>query len=420
MVLRKGTIMSIVIETLDAKQLQNVDKPDRDALLQECRPLAEKRSILFELGKSLEGHGFAGSTAIPKTVFLATLTRTLLRPVSAVIKGPSSSGKSFALEAALRYVPAKAYEKFQGLSDRALVYSGDLDLRHRILVIGEAAGLADGNGRTFLRQLLTENEIRYRTVSQSKDGHAAKELIIKGPVGLLMTTTTNFLHGEDETRVLSLHIDQSPEQITRALEATMLTSQDEPSPEELAPWHALHNYVCSGDQRVQIPYDKLLIDRLPKQQRVLRDAQKIKALITAHALLHQLTRKRNQDGAIIAEIYDYYIVHDLIAEPLAQGLQASVPPHLREIVEAVAILSENSTQLPVGLSDVANLIGKDISSVSRNVLTAIRERYLEDQNPGRGRRSMLITGERALPSGSVLPSPREISEAIKSERESTT
>jgi hypothetical protein len=103
----------------------------------------------------------------------------------------------------------------------------------------------------------------------------------------------------------------------------------------------------------------------------------------------------------------------LIAEPLAQGLQASVPAHIREVVEAVSVLSEMPNQSPAGLSDVATLLGKDISSVSRNVQTAIRERYLEDQNPGRGRRSMLVLGERELPAGTVLPDPIELSEAME-------
>ena len=395
--------MSTIELEFETKKSANADQVDRNALLGENRSLAEKSSILFELGKSLEKHGFAGSAAIPKTIFLATLTRMLARPVSAVIKGPSSSGKSFALETALRYVPPRAYEKFQGLTDRALVYSNDLDLRHRILVIGEAGGLADGTGRTFLRQLLTEDQIRYRTVAQSKDGHVSRETTIEGPVGLLMTTTANFLHGEDETRVLSLHTDQSPQQIALALEATMLKSQSKPTPEELASWHVLHDFVCLGEQSVQIPYDKFLIARLPKQQRVLRDAQKLKALITAHALLHQLTRDRNSEGAILANSYDYLIVHGLIAEPLAQGLNASVPQHIREVAEAVAVLNELPRQASISCSDVADLLDKDISTVSRNVQAAIRDGYLDNLNPGKGKRAVLVPGERALPTGTVLP-----------------
>jgi hypothetical protein len=254
-------------------------------------------------------------------------------------------------------------------------------------------------------------------VSQSKEGHAARELVIKGPVGLLMTTTANFLHGEDETRVLSLHTDQSPEQIKRALAATLLDCPSAPSEDELARWHALHNYVCSGDHRVQIPYNRILIDRLPTQQRVLRDAPKVLALIAAHTLLNQCSRKRNEAGQIVAEIYDYYIVHDLIAEPLSQGLQASVAPHIREVVESVALLLEDKNDgNPIGISDLCDFLGKENSTVSRNVQAAIRDGYLDNLNPGQGRRHALIPGERALPSGSVLPDPEELDQAFKKTR----
>ena len=393
----------------------NVDNVDRDVLLRACRDLIEKQSILAELDADLKKHGFAGSTNIPKLVFLAAISRIFERPVSAVIKGPSSSGKSFSLDAGLRYVPKTAYEKFQGLSDKALVYSTDLDLRHRCLVIGEAAGLAEGNGRAFLRQLLTENEIRYRSVQQTKDGHGSRELVIKGPVGLLMTTTASSLYWEEETRLLSLHVDQSPAQIKRALMSNEGNAPTAPPPEDLSCWHALHQYVCSGSVGVEIPYWTRLADSLPcGQNRVLRDAQKLRALLCAHALLHQRNRRFNDDGDVVATLYDYLIVHELLSEPLAHGLQASVPPHIREVVEGAIQLYAKSGDIPVSTTELAKFLGRDVAVVSRNVKAAIRDGYLDDPDPRQGRRSMIVPGERELPRGTVLPDPTELIEAFGS------
>jgi hypothetical protein len=106
-------------------------------------------------------------------------------------------------------------------------------------------------------------------------------------------------------------------------------------------------------------------------------------------------------GQIVAEIYDYYIVHDLIAEPLSQGLQASVAPHIAEIVEASTLLFEHNGGTPVGINDLCDFLGKENSTVSRNAQAAIRDGYLDNLNPGQGRRHALIPGERALPSGSA-------------------
>jgi hypothetical protein len=63
----------------------------------QCHELARCKSILSVLDQDLKKYGFAGSTNIPLTIFLATYTRIFPQPVSVVIKGPSSSGKSFAL-----------------------------------------------------------------------------------------------------------------------------------------------------------------------------------------------------------------------------------------------------------------------------------------------------------------------------------
>src|SRR5262249_43798473 len=154
---------------------------------------------------------------IPKLIYLATYTRMSQKPVSAVIKGTSSSGKSFALKTALRYVPKNAYVELHGLSDKALLYFNKANLKHKHLAIGEVAGLAEGNGRTFLRQLISEGEIRYATVQQTKNGHEGRDLFIEGPMGAFMTTTKDRMHFEDETRLISLQTDQSPEQTRRLL-----------------------------------------------------------------------------------------------------------------------------------------------------------------------------------------------------------
>jgi hypothetical protein len=108
---------------------------------------------------------------------------------------------------------------FSGMSDKALVHSNHIDLRHKHLIIPEAAGLADGNGRAFLRQLLSEGSLSYLTVEKTKDGRNGGEELppILGPTGLIMTTTAPVLHPEDETRLLSVQIDQSPERMRQTL-----------------------------------------------------------------------------------------------------------------------------------------------------------------------------------------------------------
>ena len=80
------------------------------------------------------------------------------------------------------------------MSEKALVYLPNFDLKHKHLVIGEAAGMAEGGGRTLIRQLLSEGKVRYATVQSTSEGLEGAELpSLEGPCGLIMTTTATGL-----------------------------------------------------------------------------------------------------------------------------------------------------------------------------------------------------------------------------------
>lgn len=140
-----------------------------------CLQLLKSNDILSELENDLRKLGYAGPTDIPKLIYLVLQSRRFKRVVSLVIKGPSGSGKSFALTQTLKFVPQGSYEYFGGMSEKAIVYSG-LNLEHKHLVIGEAAGLSSGEGRAFLRQLLSEGELRYLTVQKTDKGLQGSEV----------------------------------------------------------------------------------------------------------------------------------------------------------------------------------------------------------------------------------------------------
>ena len=351
-------------------------------------------NILKELEGSLRAHGYVGDPRPAKLVYLTLVSTLLPEPVSLVIKGPSGSGKSFALRCGKRYVPEDAYEEFHGMSEKAIVYMGDkLDLKHKGLIIQEAAGLRDGQGRAFLRQLLTEGSIRYATVQSNKDGLEGLELPpVEGPCGLLMTTTANSLHPEDESRMLSYHIDESPDRVEEALIAIAVGAVTEPTEEELKPWHDLYRAVKETDRKVAVPFAEEIAKRLPTSHfRIMRDFAKVISLIKAHALLHYCTGHRGRDasGAVIADLRDYRAVRDLVEDTLAQGLEVEVRESVAEVVETVDYLTHEANQrgdvLPpncyhtASQIDLAEYLGRDGAVISRNVRKAIEDGYLVDR-----------------------------------------
>jgi hypothetical protein len=393
-----------------------------------CLELANSPSILSLFSKSLKDSGFAGSTHVPELLFL-TLYTGVDKPVSAAIKGPSGSGKSYALQTALKYIPPSAYELFHGMSEKALLYL-DVDLKNKFLIIQEAAGISEGLGRVFLRQLQSEGQVRYVTVvSTAADGLVGRELPrIEGPTGVIFTTTANGLHPEDETRLISIRMDESPERIREALRAQATSATNAATEDQLAPWHELHDFVCASGSSVLIPYAHELAERIPvSHHRVARDFPHVLSLIRAHARLHQCNRDRDERGRIVATVYDYIVTHRLVAGALAEGLEVTVPPHIREVVEAVAELSGAKTSSnsntgfvrPVSQHQLAKYLGRDPSVISRNARAAIQAGYLINQSRGQGREASLVLGEQPMPTGRALPLPQELGTVRGSPGETT-
>lgn len=375
--------------------------------------LAASASILDEVEREIHKRGFAGPADLPKLVYLVFLTGILERPVSLVIKGPSGSGKSYALAAARQFVPPSAYEQFEGMSEKALVYLKGLDLKHKHLVIGEASGMADGQGRTLLRQLLSEGRVRYATVQSTDKGLVGAELpVLEGPTGLIMTTTATGLHPEDESRMLSVTISESPELIEEALMAQALGTGTMEPPLNTEIWFALFEMIRSSSCQVKVPFAPAMARRLPKtHDRIKRDFPQVLSLIKAHALLHACSRDYVNDDTILANADDYEVVRNLVNEPLSQGLAVAVPDSIRIVVEGVQKLIDDdmfANGNGVSQTKLSEVLNRDQSVISRNVQKATEQGYLRNENPGQGREARLTIGERKLPSGSVLPTVEEL------------
>jgi hypothetical protein len=52
----------------------------------------------------------------------------------------------------------------------------------------------------LVRSLLSEGRVRYETVEKTPEGLQARLIEREGPTGLIMTTTADSLHPENETR----------------------------------------------------------------------------------------------------------------------------------------------------------------------------------------------------------------------------
>lgn len=370
--------------------------------------------------KQLEKMGVAGEASQLELLYLVVTSRVLdtpLRPVSAIVKSISSAGKSFVVEQVLRLFPPRAFYAITAMSERALVYDTE-PLKHRHLVIAETTGMEGDMQQLIIRSLLSEGRLVYPFVDKDENGTlVTRKAEREGPTGIILTTTKAAVHPENETRLLSLSVTETPDQTRDVFKATAKRVKESAQPmdsHELAPWQALQDWLSVAEHRVEIPYIDALAELIDNRAvRMRRDFTTVLALISARALLHQETRERNTDGQIVASFDDYAEVARLTGELVSYGIQAKVPEKVRCAVEAVADRCKENGVTHATSQDVGTALGRkekpaaqkmEKSAVHKWVKRACAEGYLVNLETRPRQPAKLIPGEPMPVDGSALPS----------------
>jgi hypothetical protein len=371
-----------------------------------CQELAQEPDILGRFAEALARSGVAGESRIAKLLYLAVTSRLLEKPVSVALKGPSSGGKSYLVERVLSFFLENAYYALTAMSERTLAYSEE-PIKHRYLVLYEAAGMSGEFATYLIRSLLSEGKVRYETVEKTSEGMKPRLIEREGPTGLIVTTTAVKLHPENETRLLSLTVTDTQDQ-TRAVMAALAEEASEAAP-NFEPWHALQVWLEGAEHRVSIPYAKILADLIPPVAvRLRRDFGALLNLIRAYAVLHQATRERDAEGRIVATIEDYAAVRELVVDLVGEGVETTVPKTVRETVEAVKRLREGSNGEPVTVAELARKIKLDRSTVSRRARSAKDRGYLRDLEDNPRKPSRLVLGDDLPDDVQILPKPEDV------------
>ena len=377
-----------------------------DGVCAHTPPLASTDDLLAAVVETVGKLGVIGETRIVKATYLTAVSQVLDEPVSMVAKGASAGGKSYSTRTTLRlFHPASFYQVTAG-SQRSLIFT-DEDFEHRTIVMFEATALRevaekrDGDMTAMIvRTLLSEGRIVYDITERGDDGKmGTRRIIKKGPTNLIVTTTADNLHHENETRLLSLPVDESGEQ-TRAVMARIAArrNQAEPAePPDLDPWHELFHWLKHhGEHRVYIPYAGYLAEEAAASVvRMRRDFGVLLSTIEAHAVLHQMSRKRDQHGRIIATAADYAAARDILSDAFAITSGRKVKPAVRNAVAAVTELGGDKADVTV--AQVAKHLKRDRSRATRGLKEAADLGYLANQETRDGRPARYRLGTEVLP-----------------------
>jgi hypothetical protein len=379
---------------------------ERRELRERCKDLAAEPAILDLFAKALHDLGIVGEERIAKLTYLAATSRLFDRIVSLGVKGPSAAGKSVTVEHTLRFFPPSAFYTLTAMSERGLIFVNE-PMAHRMLVIFEAVGMAGDMQSYLIRSLLSEGRIRYQMAAKGEGGEIEGRLVeLEGPTGLIVTTTAVTLHAENETRLLSVTATDTSEQTALVLAA--LADEDR-GQVDLEPWRALQRLLELSDARVTIPYAKELAALIPPLAvRLRRDFSAVLGMIRAHALLHQMTRPRDDRGRLIATVGDYAVVRGLLVAIVSEGVQATVTPEVREAVGVVGALN---AEHGVSRQKVAAELKLDPSAAGRRLLAAKDKGYLRNLEDKRGKPGRYVLGDPLPEDVEILPTVEALRKA---------
>jgi len=411
-----GRFRQLMADAVPLVEIEAAEKEkSRNAAASLAMPILAEPDILGSFCATLRALGVAGEETAAKLLYLVFTSRLLDQPVSAVVVGPSSAGKSYLVEQVLRFFPEAGFLFLTAMSDKFLAHFNE-PLSHRHLVIAEAAGMKSDTSEYLVRSLLSESCVSYGVVEKGDDGklHSVRKQL-DGPTGLVMTTTASKIHPENATRLFEIPVTDTPDQ-TRAI--NLVTGRRhsglEERPPDLAPWVAFQDYLSAGPTQVVIPFAQevaqLTSDRAVRMRRSLNQ---VLLLTGTRALIHQQHRKRDAKGRVVATLDDYEAVRELVLDIVGEAVSSSVTAAIRQTVQAVAaIRDELGGSFPVTNKQLEDKLDIGKSAVSRRVSKAIDLGYLVNEEAIKGKPMKLKIGDPMPEDQAALPTVEELTASL--------
>jgi len=284
--------------------------------------------------QSLYGHldlmGIVGEQTCALVTYLVMASRRMFKPLYLIIKGESSTGKSHILTTIAKLCPPDECRELSRMTAQALFRVPPDWAKHRFLILQERVGGEDAD--YSLRTMMSEEGLVLLETAKDETGNlVTQERVVEGPMAYAETTTAMQINFENETRLIELSPDDSPEQTERIHEyqrflATEAGLEAEVFREEVMRLHHAAQRLLQPIA-VVIPFAELLSFPTDKA-RFRRDHDKLLRLVRVVAFLHQHQREvqRLETPAgtkeyIEATPEDYEIVYDIADSLFASALQ---------------------------------------------------------------------------------------------------
>jgi hypothetical protein len=298
---------------------------------QEAEAMLSDPDLMKRVIDDVAALGVAGERELTATVYLIGTSRLLDQPLSGIVHGPSSSGKSYLIEKTACLFPPEAVIHATQMTPQALFHMQPGSLSHKFIVAGERSRVKDderAEATRALREMLSSGKLT-KLMPMKVEGRTLETVQIEqdGPIAYVESTTLTKVFDEDANRSIKLHTDEQPKQ-TRRILTTLAAAYAGASPGEqidriVQRHHALQRLLRR--QPVVIPFAERLGELFTSDcVQVRRAFPHLMSLIQTVTLLHQRQRQTDGAGRLVASAEDYQLARHLLAKPMARLLGGGV------------------------------------------------------------------------------------------------
>lgn len=370
----------------------------------EAKKLLQSPRLFNKFLRAMEKSGLVGERRNALVLLVVAASRVLDRPLNVFVKGHSSAGKNWLVTRVLNSLPKSAVAEITSASEHAWSYSRS-DFRHRVVYLqerNEAVGAMDP-----MRLLISEGKI-VRIVTKYEGGKlVTKKRTARGPVAAISTTTKNRLKVDDETRHISIWVDESEEQ-TRKILASQFRDVGRLSRKELESWRTVHRILRTKiGIKILFPkwFEQISNEVFAGDLRVRRYFPAfIEACRTVCLIRSRQDGRQHGNGRLEVNFADYAItalIFDRVFVESLPPLGKAAGEATRRLVEAIA----KETGKQVRAKDVSRKLHISMDQAYRKLRYAERVGVIRLANkPEKNNRKKY----EALPAPRFVPDPKKL------------
>jgi len=379
--------------------------------IENARSLLKSSKLVFNILQVIKQLGVAGEEKTALVHYLVLTSGKTDDPLSVVVKGESSVGKSYVVQRVLKLFPKESYIDITDATAQSFYYAPEDHFAHKIIIIFEKHGgeKADYSIRSFQSEKILKIQV---TIKDPETGQfVTKEKEVNGPVGFITTTTEADIHQENETRNISVYPDETSDQTAKTFEMTdaKYRGVKPVSDNYLVNWINLQRLL--EPYPVLIPFVDQIRSSFPKKPvRVRRDYGKLLAIISIITLLHQEQREKVEIGGttlLMASLADFYIAKVLLEETLQKTIY-SLSPKSESLIAAAKNIP-NAYSGGFSIRELADEMGWDYDTAHKWFQPAFKKGYFKKTTEHFGSSAALYgLVDKELPSNQILPGVKEL------------